>query len=87
MNVLPLKLTLPLSLVAPASELVTLDKRELFAVPAPQGRSITCRRGCLWLTFEGCATDVVLEAGDTHDCHDRGRLVVQALRAATVELR
>ena len=93
MNVLPLPLALPAPLAArcvplpaAASAPVRLARRELLDVPAPHGRRVTCRQGRLWLTFEGCGADVVLEAGDIHLCHERGRLVVQALRDAIVEL-
>ncbi|HET9821422.1 MAG TPA: DUF2917 domain-containing protein [Burkholderiaceae bacterium] len=93
MNVLSLTPTLPAALAArhtpppaAACERVTLARRELLDVPAPRGRRVTCHHGRLWLTFEGCRADIVLEAGDTHRCRERGRLVVQALRDAIVEL-
>lgn len=91
MNVLPLTLPAPPAarrapLPAAASAPVRLARRELLDVPAPHGRRVTCHHGRLWLTFEGCGADVVLDAGDTHHCHERGRLVVQALRDAIVDL-
>ena len=94
MNALQLTLSAPALLRArrptpraAAPEPVALARRALLDVAAPQGRLVTCRQGRLWLTFEGCRADFVLEAGDTHRCRERGRLVVQALRDAIVELR
>jgi Protein of unknown function (DUF2917) len=48
--------------------------------------SITCAVGLVWVTIEGSRTDHLVEAGQTVRFQRRGRVVIQALRSATVRL-
>ena len=52
-----------------------------------EGLSICCDRGSLWVTVEGFADDVILEAGDCVVLSGRGKVVVEALKSATAVLR
>ena len=45
---------------------------------------ITCVAGRLWVTVTGQPEDSVLAPGDEMSCTGRGRMVVQALRTATM---
>ena len=65
---------------------VSLAKRCLHSVAKPQGHQITCTGGSVWLTFDGEARDVVLEAGESYRCVSRSRLVISAFEAATVQI-
>jgi hypothetical protein len=47
---------------------------------------IGCVAGRLWATIEGSTVDDVLVAGQTLTYHGRGRVVIQALRTATVRV-
>ena len=50
------------------------------------GNRIACVSGTLWVTQEGDAHDYVLKAGDHFRAGGRGRVVVQALSDATLEV-
>lgn len=50
----------------------------------PQGCTVRCQAGTLWLTFDGEPQDVVLEAGDSHHCARASRLGIHAMTAARV---
>jgi hypothetical protein len=47
---------------------------------------IVCVTGSLWVTSSGHATDTVLAAGEEVTVRGRGRIVVEALRTATLRL-
>jgi hypothetical protein len=47
---------------------------------------ISCVAGRLWVTASGCSEDSVLGPGDEAPFTGRGRIVVEALRTATVRL-
>lgn len=50
----------------------------------PLGLTIRCDVGCVWLTHDGDARDVVLQRGQSHTCDRASRLVVQALEIASI---
>lgn len=56
-------------------------------VQHPRGWVVGCEAGTLWLTFDGDARDIVLEAGQTHRCESDRRLAINALDAALLQLR
>ena len=64
-------------------------RRESFVLPSravwsrmlQRGQSVNCERGTLWLTQSGDATDHLLHAGDCFTVQNRGKVVVQALKA------
>jgi hypothetical protein len=47
---------------------------------------IACIAGRLWTTMDGSTVDLVLAAGESLAYHGRGKVVVQALRTATVRV-
>src|SRR3954463_5656339 len=51
------------------------------------GGRIVCRAGTVWVTREGDGADHVLSAGEALDLTRRGRVVVQALTDAAVDVR
>lgn len=58
-------------------------------LPVPRwagGGRVVCRAGTVWVTREGDGTDHVLNAGETLEPAGRGRIVIQALSDATVEV-
>ena len=58
-------------------------------MPVPRwvgGERIVCRAGTVWVTREGDGTDYVLNAGEAFERPGRGRVVLQALSDATVEV-
>ncbi|HVO37730.1 MAG TPA: DUF2917 domain-containing protein [Spirochaetia bacterium] len=69
----------PSTLVLARGELVSLQ---------PRGRpcSISCVAGRLWVTAAGSREDCVLLPGNSMTVRKRGRIVVEALRTATVRL-
>jgi hypothetical protein len=54
----------------------------------PRGRRfrIACVTGRLWVTASGRQEDTVLAPGDVAACAGKGRVVVEALRTATVRI-
>jgi Protein of unknown function (DUF2917) len=48
--------------------------------------NITCTTGLVWATGEGSRTDHLIEAGQSARFQRRGRIVIQALRSATVRV-
>lgn len=83
---------LPASLVAllkramaPADPLVqVLDQGATTWITRPLGCTVTCETGTLWLAFDGEATDVILEAGQSHRCTKASKLSVHAMSDACV---
>jgi hypothetical protein len=61
-----------------------LQSGATMVVPQPQGATIECRRGCLWLTHDGDCKDIVLSAGERYVSGSRRRLPVHALDDAQV---
>ena len=72
---------------APADVRSALIRRALLACDDPYGKTLACESGCLWVSFEGCSADLVLEAGQTLTCSQSGRMIVQALRDSELVLR
>jgi hypothetical protein len=66
---------------------IELENRGVVSVEHAVGTRIECIRGRIWITEEGGAGDVVLEAGQSHEASRGGVAVVQALRAALVVFR
>lgn len=73
----------PLRAIAPQP----LERAATRWVPHPRGWIVGCEAGTLWLTFDGDARDIVLEAGQTHRCECDRRLAIHALDAALLHLR
>ena len=73
----------PANAAAPLAVEHTLDKHGFHRELWPLGLTLRCTRGCLWLTQDGQAQDVVLEAGQHHACTTGSRLLVDALEEST----
>ena len=69
----------PSTLVLARGDLVSLRLRG-------RGCQISCMAGRLWVTASGCPKDSMLAAGDEVTFTGRSRIVVEALRTATVRL-
>ncbi len=67
------------TLVLAANEVISMQARGRPCV-------VTCVAGRLWVTVDGSRVDYVLEAGEDVMVAVRARIVVQALRTATVRL-
>ena len=63
---------------------IDLAYRQIAPMADAAGTRIDCVRGRLWITEQGCADDVVLEAGESYVIARAGVVVLQALRAALV---
>jgi hypothetical protein len=66
---------------------IELEYRGIVPVEDAIGTRIDCLSGRIWITEQGCAGDVVLEAGQSYAIWRGGVAVVQALREAIVALR
>ncbi len=66
---------------------IELDYRGIVPVNDAVGARIHCLRGRIWITEQGSAADVVLEAGESYEISRDGIAIVQALREARVALR
>jgi hypothetical protein len=74
--------------LAPAApEAARLDKNATLWMARPQGRTVTCESGTLWLTFDNEPVDVILEAGESHRCTKGSRLAIHALATARLSVR
>jgi len=63
-----------------------LQRGELQRVPDAQGSLVLCLSGTLWLTQEGDAHDIVLDAGDEARIEHAGLSILSALRDASFVL-
>ncbi len=60
----------------------TLVRGDTTWVQRPLGRRISCHSGRVWLTFDGVAQELVLDAGESHECLHATPLAVHAFSAA-----
>jgi hypothetical protein len=78
-----LRAVLPCARTAPAAPAVRrVAARTTVWIARPQGRTIRCEAGRLWLSFDGEARDVVLDAGESHLCTLAAPLAIHGLTAA-----
>jgi len=63
-----------------------LARGEVVSVDSRRGCRIGCVAGCVWVTTAGRLADIMLAAGEEIRWSGRGRVVVEALRTATVRL-
>lgn len=68
--------------VRAATALQSVAARTTLWIQRPQGRTIRCVAGRLWLSFDGEARDVVLDAGESHLCTLAVPLAIHGLTAA-----
>jgi hypothetical protein len=63
-----------------------LKRGQLQRLPDAQGSVVLCLSGTLWLTQQGDARDIVLEAGDEARVEHAGLSILSALRDASFVL-
>jgi hypothetical protein len=63
-----------------------LDHKALYSLPDASGLALTCGEGVLWLTVDGDPRDFVLEAGETFETRDHGRVLVYALAPSRISV-
>ena len=61
-----------------------LNKGSTIWMDRPLARTVVCETGTVWLTHDGQAKDVILEAGQSHCCDSNARLGIHALAGSTV---
>jgi hypothetical protein len=77
---------LPAQIVRGTPDEFDLPRGALWGTTPRPGLHIRCTRGQLWITQAGSADDIVLLADDTFTPAPRGRVVIQALTDARVNL-
>jgi len=65
---------------------LTLARRQVHKIEDVGGVRIVCRKGTVWITVDGDATDHVLERGETFVAPPQARALVSALADARIDL-
>lgn len=68
------------------SEFWALDAGRLMVRTGLDGHALLCAEGSIWLTEEGFAEDVVLQAGDCYFVRGSGKLLLEAGAAAAIRV-
>ena len=63
-----------------------LAHKALYSLPDACGLALTCDEGVLWLTVDGDPRDFVLEAGETFQTQDHGRVLIYALADSRISI-
>jgi hypothetical protein len=63
-----------------------LARRQVHKIERAGGVRIVCRKGTVWITVDGDATDYVLERGETFVAAPEARALVYALSDARIDL-
>lgn len=58
---------------------VELDRSGFLRLADAAGTTVTCLRGVLWLTRDGCLKDAILAPGDSYLVEDAARVIVFAV--------
>ena len=58
--------------------LVELDRSRFLRITAGTGATVACLEGCLWVTRDGTAADIQVEAGDSYRVADASTVLVNA---------
>ncbi|HEY8361157.1 MAG TPA: DUF2917 domain-containing protein [Ramlibacter sp.] len=64
-----------------------LPKGDLVSIPDVAGLRLACREGCVWITLDHDARDIVLEAGEVFIGTQHRRALVNALAPACLTIR
>jgi len=65
---------------------LTLSNQGTHSMAKPQGRTVICTKGTLWVTFDWDSKDTILEAGESIYCESTRLLFVQALTDANFQI-
>lgn len=68
----------------PTSTRHLLAHREILTLTRPGGFVVECRAGELWITADGVASDLLLRPGECIRLEGSPRIVVSALRPASI---
>jgi hypothetical protein len=63
-----------------------LQHKALYSLPDASSLAVTCEDGVLWLTVDGDPRDFVLEAGESFETEDRGRVLIYALADSRITI-
>jgi len=63
-----------------------LEHKALYSLPDASQLAVTCDEGVLWLTVDGDPRDFVLEAGQTFETQDHGRVLIYALAPSRIRI-
>ena len=75
-----------LRIVPTAAPVQSIDKGATLVVERPEGMTITCTHGSLWITHDGDTKDVVLAAGDQYTGERTGRMLVYGLESSAAHV-
>lgn len=65
---------------------VEMAHQTLYEVPDAGGLTLRCLSGCLWITLDNDARDIILDAGQSFVPEGRQRAIVYALEASRLKL-
>lgn len=65
---------------------VEMAHQTLYDVPDAWGLTLRCESGCLWITLDNDARDIILEAGQSFVPQEHQRAIVYALEASRLKL-
>lgn len=77
---------LSVTLTPAQGERQQLQKGATLAVARPQGCTIECEQGSLWITYDADPEDSLIEAGQHHVARQPSRMLVHALGDSTLRL-
>jgi hypothetical protein len=63
-----------------------LEHKALYSLPDASELAVTCEEGAVWLTVDGDLQDYVLEAGETFETQDHGRVLIYALADSRISI-
>lgn len=66
--------------------IIELARRDLHRVPDAAGLRIHCQAGCVWVTLDHDARDIVLESGQSFATPEHRRALIFALEPASVSI-
>ena len=69
-----------------AASLRQVPHRACLDMGNAEGLTVSCIRGCVWLTHDGDCKDVVLQAGDRHTVTRTARLLAHALEESILQV-
>ena len=65
---------------------VEMAHQTLYEVPDAWGLTLRCESGCLWVTLDNDARDIILDAGQSFVPQEHQRAIVYALETSRLKL-
>jgi hypothetical protein len=75
-----------LRIIPTTAPVQSIDKGATLVVERPEGMTITCTHGSLWITHDGDAKDLMLAAGDRYTSERTGRMLVYGLESSAAHV-